>query len=66
LFGGSGQVISFDGMENAEGGTPMGFICVKQNEDKPSCAEDTKQHNRQNLRMAACSVVHGLQEDDAE
>jgi hypothetical protein len=53
-------------MENAEGGTPTGFICVKQNEDKPSCAEDTKQHNRQNLRMAACSVVHGLQEDDAE
>jgi hypothetical protein len=52
-------VISFDGMENAEGEAPTGLVCVK-----PSCAEDT--NNRQNSRMVACSVARALQEDDAE
>lgn len=29
-------------MENAEGEAPTGLVCVKQIEDKPSCAEDIK------------------------
>jgi hypothetical protein len=48
-------VISFGGMENAEGEAPTELVCVKQNEEKPSCAEDT--NNRQNPRMVACSVA---------
>jgi hypothetical protein len=35
-------VISFDGMENAESEATTGLVCVKQNQDKPSCAEDTR------------------------
>jgi hypothetical protein len=28
-------------MENAEGEATTGLVCVKQNEEKPGCAEDT-------------------------
>jgi hypothetical protein len=35
-------VISFNGMEDAEGEAPTGLVRVKQIEDKPSCAEDSR------------------------